>query len=96
MQPTRQAKCYKWRCGVSTIAPLAAPSLDVAAVDSCKVSRLNASKLAGCRGDAMVARRDALMAGQGDNDNIYEVPSGRHSRCIQLWLGGWWRPPLKA
>ena len=80
-----QAQLPKRRCSISTIAPLAAASLDAATARSGKVSRLNASKLAGDRGDAVVAQRDAPMVRQGDH--LSEVPDGCDDRCIEPQLG---------
>ena len=65
LQPARQVKFLKRCSSVGTIAPLAAPSSDAATTGSSKVSRHYASKLAGDRGDAVVARRDAPVVGQG-------------------------------
>ena len=85
LQLAWQAQRSKRRCSISTIAPLAAPSLDATAPGSCKVSRFNASKLAGDRGDAMKARRDAPMVGPGDH--LSHVPDGCDNQCIKLLLG---------
>jgi len=67
LQPTRQAKCFKRSGGVGTIAPLAVASSDEAAANACTIQGPNASKLVGYRGDAVVARRDAQVVGQGDH-----------------------------
>ena len=84
-QPARQAQRFKRRYSIGTIAPPAARSLDATAPRSCKVSRFNASKLAGDRGGAVVARRDAPMVGQGDH--LSQVPDGCDNRCIKPRLG---------
>ena len=97
LQLARQAKFTKRSCSVGTIAPLAAPSFDAAATCSGKVSRLNALKLAGDRGDAMVARRDAPMVGQGDH--FGQVLDGCDDRCIKPrleWLVATLRPLRQA
>ena len=86
----RQAQLHKQRCSITTIAPLAAPSLDATTAGSCKVSRFNASKLASDRGDAMVTQRDAPVVGRGDH--LGQVPNGCNDRCIKPRRGGWWRP----
>ena len=55
LQPTQQAKLVKQGSGVGTATPLAMGSFDEVAVSVCGIQGFNASKLASCRGDAMVA-----------------------------------------
>ena len=90
LQPAEQAQLSKRRCSIGSIAPLAAPSLDETAAGSCKVSRPYKSKLAGDRGDAVVARRDAPVVRQGDH--LCHMLDGGDNRCIEPRQGRRWRP----
>ena len=74
LQPTQQAKLPKQSGSVGTAAPLAAIPSDAAAAHVCNIQGFNASKLAGYRGDAMVARRDALVVQRSDHIGL--VPNG--------------------
>ena len=56
LKPIRQAKFLKWSGSVGTATPLAAAPPDGIGANACSIQGLNASKLASCRGDAMVAR----------------------------------------
>ena len=85
MQPVRQAKLAK-QCGhLSLAASIAASSPDEATASSCHMQGWHAPKLAGHRRDAVVARSNASMVGQGDH--LGTMPNGCHDRCFKFRLG---------
>ena len=85
MQPARQAKIAKRCHHLSPATSRAASSPDEATASSCHIKGWHAPKLAGHRGDVVVARSDASMVGQGDH--LGTMLDSCHDRCFKFRLG---------
>ena len=69
----------------SLAASLAASSPNEATSSLCRIQGWHAPKLAGHRGDAVAARSNASMVGQGNHPGT--MVDGGHDRCFKFWLG---------